>query len=221
MGLRKNPSIMESLMVKPAPLTLPRPPGNNGTLILTFTPYSKPSSKITNPRSLCARNSYRTTCPPKTTSQGYNGWKWLMVSWLEVPKSEILLSHVEQCRWNWLLTPKNNQIMEKYDLPPKRFKPIPVQVIHRIAYIAQHSQCPINQSTPSMIILALFSLIRPVECTYSTLDTVCFTLSYVQLFIRVWRLKLSTAVDQELLSAFFWYITFGKQKINFAENSLA
>ena len=117
MGLRKNPSIMESLMVKPAPLTLPRPPGNNGTLILTFTPYSKPSSKITNPRSLCARNSYRTTCPPKTTSQGYNGWKWLMVSWLEVPKSEILLSHVEQCRWNWLLTPKNNQIMEKYDLP--------------------------------------------------------------------------------------------------------
>lgn len=45
---------------------------------------------------------------------------------------------------------------KKEDPPPKRVKPVPVQVIRRIAFIAQHSNCEHQKAIADMIILAFF-----------------------------------------------------------------
>ena len=51
---------------------------------------------------------------------------------------------------------KTIKLRKKAEPPPNQVKPDPDQVIRRIAYIAQHYQCPITQANAYMIILVLF-----------------------------------------------------------------
>ena len=101
---------------------------------------------------------------------------------------------------------------KKQDPPPSRVKPIPVQVIRRIAFIASQSTCAIAQTTADMIIIAFFFLLRPGEYSDSASDTQPFDLRSVQLFLGLHRLNLSTATDADLLAAASCSLTFDRQK---------
>ena len=101
---------------------------------------------------------------------------------------------------------------KKEDPPPTRVKPIPIQVIRRIAFIASNSNCAVAQATSDMIILAFFFLLRPGEYTDSASDTQPFDLKAVQLFLGHHRLSLTTATDAELLAASSGSLTFDRQK---------
>ena len=95
-----------------------------------------------------------------------------------------------------------------------RVKPVPIQVLRRLAYLAQHSH-PTNhllRATVDMIIIAFFFLLRPGEYTDSSSDTTPFTLEDVQLFVGTTRLNLWTAPECQLLLARFGSLTFTEQK---------
>ncbi len=83
---------------------------------------------------------------------------------------------------------------KKEDPPANRVKPIPIQVIRRIALIAQ--SLPDNshtlRATTDMIIIAFFYLLRPGEYTDSPSDTTPFTFGDVQLLLGHQRLDLLT-----------------------------
>ena len=99
----------------------------------------------------------------------------------------------------------------KKDPPPNRVKPIPVQVLHRIAAIAQSAD-ELTKGICDMILLAFFFLLRPGEYTDSQSDTTPFQLQDVQVFIGRRRLDLGTCTDADLSSATFISLTFTDQK---------
>ena len=105
---------------------------------------------------------------------------------------------------------------KKDDPPPNRVKPIPLQVIRRIAYVAQ--QLPPGpegdylRAIADMIIIGFFFLLRPGEYTDAPSDTTPFTLADVQLFCGPTRLDLHTSSDAMLNQALFSTLTFGDQK---------
>lgn len=101
---------------------------------------------------------------------------------------------------------------KKDDPPPTRVKPIPIQVIRRIAFIANASNCALAKATSDMIILGFFFLLRPGEYTDSASDTQPFDLRAVQLFLGQHRLSLTTATDADLLAASSGSLTFDRQK---------
>lgn len=101
---------------------------------------------------------------------------------------------------------------KKEDPPPDRVKPVPVQVIRRLAFIAQNSSCALTIAGVDMIIIAFFFLLRPGEYTASSSDTTPFTLQDVQLFIGGRRLNLLTDPPALLLEARFASLTFTTQK---------
>ena len=106
---------------------------------------------------------------------------------------------------------------KKEDPPPKRVKPVPVQVIRRIAFIAQHSNCEHQKAIADMIILAFFFLLRPGEYTDTSTrtrnpDKAPFRLGDVQLFVGNTRLDILRAPAAVLLTATFASLTFDDQK---------
>ena len=90
-------------------------------------------------------------------------------------------------------------------------KPVPVQVLHRIAAIARAAD-ELTQGICDMILLAFFFLLRPGEYTDSQSDTTPFKLEDVQVFIGRRRLDLGTCPDADLASATFVSLTFTDQK---------
>ena len=110
---------------------------------------------------------------------------------------------------------------KKEDPPANRVKPIPISVIRRIAYIAQHLPAGSErmQATADMIIIAFFFLLRPGEYTDAKSDTTPFTLGDVQLAIGDRRLPLATASRAELDQARTASLTFTTQK-NGVENEV-
>ena len=98
------------------------------------------------------------------------------------------------------------------DPAPDRVKPIPIQVIRRIAFLAQSSSIhdPTFCATADMIIIAFFFLLRPGE--YTDNDNTPFRLDDVQLFIGDTRLHLLTAPIEQLRQARFASLTFTNQK---------
>ena len=115
---------------------------------------------------------------------------------------------------------------KKEDPPPKRVKPVPVQVIRRIAFIAQHSNCEHQKAIADMIILAFFFLLRPGEYTDTSTrtrnpDKAPFRLGDVQLFVGNTRLDILRAPAAVLLTATFASLTFNDQNTAFAVRSLA
>lgn len=104
---------------------------------------------------------------------------------------------------------------KKQDPPATRVKPIPIKVIRRIAYVAQHlpSDAFLLQAVGDMIIIAFFFLLRPGEYTdTATSDTTPFALNDVQLTVGDMRLNLQLASDAELLCATSGSLTFTTQK---------
>lgn len=100
----------------------------------------------------------------------------------------------------------------KQDPPPNRVKPIPIQVIRRIMFIARHSDDPAIAMEADMIALAFFFLLRPGEYTATKSESTPFELKDVQLWMGRVRLDLSTATDAQILAATFGSLTFDKQK---------
>ena len=103
---------------------------------------------------------------------------------------------------------------KKQDPPPHRVKPVPIQVIRRIAFLAQHSthNSHLLQATADMIIIAFFYLLRPGEYTDAPSETSPFRLTDVQLFIGSTRLDLWAASAEQLRQARFASLTFTDQK---------
>ena len=110
---------------------------------------------------------------------------------------------------------------KREDPPANRVKPIPISVIRRIAYIAQHLPLDAHflRAVANMIIIAFFLLLRPGEYTDSASDTTPFTLVNVQMFIGNRRLDLATDSDATLYQARSASLTFTTQK-NGVENEV-
>ena len=60
---------------------------------------------------------------------------------------------------------------KKDDPPPQRVKPVPYQVLRRIAFIADQSSCPFFKGSEDMLIIAFFFLLRPGEYTATASET--------------------------------------------------
>ena len=110
---------------------------------------------------------------------------------------------------------------KKEDPPANRVKPIPIEVIRRIAYIAAHlpPEAELLRATADMIIIAFFYLLRPGEYTDSPSDTTPFTLRDVQLMIGNTRLDLLSTPQAQLYQARSGLLTFTTQK-NGVENEV-
>jgi hypothetical protein len=103
----------------------------------------------------------------------------------------------------------------KKDPPPHHVKPVPIAVLGNVCATASASQCPIQQATADMIILAFFFLLRPGEYTAKSTseDAHPFLLENVQLFVGpTHRLDLFTATPAQLQQATFATLTFANQK---------
>ncbi|EJK75874.1 hypothetical protein THAOC_02391 [Thalassiosira oceanica] len=87
---------------------------------------------------------------------------------------------------------------KKEDPPPNRVKPIPVQVLRSIAYLARDSNRDFNKATMDMIMIAFYFMLRPGEYTVdgSAEESMPFRLTDVQLFIRQTRIDLFMATDE-------------------------
>lgn len=110
---------------------------------------------------------------------------------------------------------------KKQDPPVARVKPIPIAVIRRIAYIAQHlpPDSHFLQGVADMIIIGFFYLLRPGEYTDSPSDTTPFAMQDVQLAIGPRRLDLWHSPVAELNQALQASLTFTTQK-NGVENEV-
>jgi hypothetical protein len=95
---------------------------------------------------------------------------------------------------------------------PLRVKPIPFQVIQRVASLSQLSSMSdfLYQATTNMIILAFFFLLCLGE--YTDNDKTPFCLKDVQLFIGPRSLNLQTLSTAKLAQACFGSLTFTDQK---------
>ena len=97
------------------------------------------------------------------------------------------------------------------DPAPLRVKPIPIQVLRRLAVIAQTpSATAVVAASADMIIIAFFFLLRPGE--YTDNDRTPFRLADTQLFIGDTRLSLTSAPIEQLRQARFATLTFTDQK---------
>ena len=98
------------------------------------------------------------------------------------------------------------------DPPPSRVKPIPVQVLRRLACVAAASRDPELQAVAYMIIIAFFFLLRPGEYTGTKSDRSPFRLSDVSFSVNRTVFDTSTATDNDLAAATFVIITFTTHK---------
>mmetsp|Transcript_21703 Transcript_21703/g.49130 ORF Transcript_21703/g.49130 Transcript_21703/m.49130 type:complete len:189 (-) Transcript_21703:926-1492(-) len=88
-----------------------------------------------------------------------------------------------------------------------------MQVLKRLAFLAEHSTDERQRATADMIIIAFFFLLRPGEYTDDgSTESTPFRLEDVQIFIGDRRLNLATCSDSELLQATFSSLTFTDQK---------
>ena len=101
---------------------------------------------------------------------------------------------------------------KKKDPPPNRVKPVPIQVIRNILFVASNSNNALVQRTADMIVLAFYFLLRPGEYTASPSDTIPFDFKSVQLFLGGQRLDLTTSTDAQLQCSTFVSLTFTLQK---------
>ena len=103
---------------------------------------------------------------------------------------------------------------EKIDPHPHQVKPIPVQVLWQVCFIAQHlpPDSVFLCALADMIIIAFFFLLRPGEYTDAPSDTFPFRSMYVQLSIDDRRLDIAMCSLAELSQARFASLTFTDQK---------
>ena len=107
------------------------------------------------------------------------------------------------------------------DPPPSRVKPIPVQVLRRLACVAASSRDPELQAVADMIIIAFFFLLRPGEYTGTKSDSSPFRLSDVTFSVGRTVFDTSTATNNDLATATFVILTFTTQKNGVREEKSA
>ena len=100
----------------------------------------------------------------------------------------------------------------RQDPPPSWVKPIPVQVLRRLACIAEASRDPKLQAIADMIIITFFFLLRPGEYTGTKSDSSPFRLSDVRFSVGCTVFDTSTATDNDLAAASFVILTFTTHK---------
>ena len=96
--------------------------------------------------------------------------------------------------------------------PPSWVKPIPVQVLLRLACVAAASRDPELQAVADTIITAFFFLLRPGEYTGTKSDSSLFRLSDVTFSVGHTVFNTSTSTDNDLATATFVILTFSTQK---------
>ena len=99
----------------------------------------------------------------------------------------------------------------RQDPPPSRVKPIPVQVLRRLACIAAASNDPELQAIADMIIITFFFLLRPGEYTGTKSDSLPFRLSDVTFSVGRTVFDTESATDNDLAAATFVILTFTTQ----------
>ena len=99
----------------------------------------------------------------------------------------------------------------KQDPPPRRVKPIPVQVIHRIARVAMASRNEELMAISDMITIAYFFLLRPGEYT-SSRTTTPFSLQDVGLYCGGQRFEVLTSSIHAIRSSTNSSLEFTTQK---------
>ena len=92
--------------------------------------------------------------------------------------------------------------------PPSWVKPIPVQVLRRLACVAAASNDQELQAVVDMIIIAFFFLLRPGEYTGTKSDITPFFLSDVTFSVGRTLFDNATATDDEVAAATFVILTF-------------
>ena len=91
-------------------------------------------------------------------------------------------------------------------------KPIPVQVLRRLAYVAAASNDQALQVVADMIIIDFFFLLRPGEYTGTKYDSANFRLSDVTSCVSRTVFDTATSTDNELAAAKFVILIFITQK---------
>ncbi|EJK61126.1 hypothetical protein THAOC_18432, partial [Thalassiosira oceanica] len=101
---------------------------------------------------------------------------------------------------------------KKRDPPPHRVKPLPVQVIRRMANVAMHSRFERTKAVADMTILAFFFLLRPGEYVDTNSESTPFKIEDVNFYIGDTWINPATASEQQLLAATRVTLTFTTQK---------
>ena len=100
----------------------------------------------------------------------------------------------------------------RQDPPPSWLKPIPVQVLRRLACVFTASSYQELQVITDMIIIAFLFLLRPVEYTGTKSDSSPFHLSEVTFSVVRTVFNNATTNDNELAAATFVILVFTTQK---------
>ena len=102
---------------------------------------------------------------------------------------------------------------KREDPAPNRVKPVPIQVIRRVAGLAERSQGDAQfQAASDMIIIAFFFLLRPGEYTDTPSESTPFRLCDSQVFVgEVW-IYLATDSLERIQQGTFVSLTFTDQK---------
>ena len=98
------------------------------------------------------------------------------------------------------------------DPPLSWVKPIPVQVLRRLACVAASSNDQELQAVVDMIIIAFFFLLWPGEYADTKSDSSPFRLPYVTFSVGRMVLNTATATDNEVAAATFLILVFSTQK---------
>ena len=100
----------------------------------------------------------------------------------------------------------------RQDPPPSWVKPIPVQVLCRLACVAAASRDPELQAVGDMIIIAFFFLLCLGDYTGMKSDSSALRLSDVTFTVGRTVFDTSTATDNNFADATFVILTFTTQK---------
>jgi hypothetical protein len=100
----------------------------------------------------------------------------------------------------------------KADDPPKRLKPIPIQVVQHAANLARQQGTVEAISIMNMICLAFFFLCRPGEYTAPNGNNTPFRLQDVTFYIGLRRVLAPDATPDDLARATFVCLVFTNQK---------
>ena len=96
--------------------------------------------------------------------------------------------------------------------PPSRVKPIPVQVLLQLAYVAAASNDQELQAVADMIIIEFFFLLRPGDYTGTKSDSAPFSLSNVTFIVGRTVFDTATATNNKLAAATFVILIFTTHK---------
>ena len=101
---------------------------------------------------------------------------------------------------------------KKQDPPPHRVKPLPVQVIRRMATLAMHSRHERTKAVADMTVLAFFFLLRPGEYVDTNSESTPFKIEDVNFYIGDTWLHPLTSTAEQLQAATRVTLTFTTQK---------